>query len=328
VHLPDLLAITHYLAAVRSQVLEALAIAPLADQERLWRFLLQHESQHCETIAIVLAIARQPDSTPTRWSAASSPLPCPADTIQIPAGPFDCGNNDLNALDNESPGHTVELADYWIDRTPVTCGDYWQFMAAAGYQTPDWWSPAGWAWQQTAQVSRPRYWPDTPDWAAHPVCGVSGYEAAAYARFVGKRLPTEWEWEKAARWQSQAAKSPPFPWGDEFPKAHHCNHGQAIGQTTPVDRYAQFASPSGCVDMLGNVWEWTSSPFAGYPGFVPHPYPGYSQIYFDGQHQVLRGGSWATRPWALRSTFRNWYHPWVREIFAGFRCATSFKPGD
>ncbi len=326
VHLPDLPTITDYLAAVRSQVLDYLAIAPLEEQERLWRFLLQHESQHCETVAIVLAIARHP--VPVLTHPAAAPPSRSNDAIHIPAGPFNCGNDDLDALDNESPRHSQWLEDYWLDRTPVTCGDYWHFMAADGYQTPDWWSPAGWEWQQTARVRCPRYWPTTSDWAAHPVCGVSGYEAEAYARFVGKRLPTEWEWEKAARWHPQQPGSRTFPWGEAFPDDSHCNHGQTIGHTTPVDRYAQFASPSGCVDLLGNVWEWTSSTFAGYPGFVPDPYPGYSQIYFDGQHWVLRGGSWATRPWALRSSFRNWYHPWVREIFAGFRCASSRPPQD
>lgn len=334
VHLPDLATLQQYLAAVRSQVFEVLEIAPLAEQERLWRFLLQHESQHCETVAIILAIARNPvsalsplDSPHLASSLPPTGKPIAADAIHIPAGPFDCGNDNSDALDNESPSHSQWLEDYWIDRAPVTCGDYWHFIAAGGYQTSDWWSEAGWDWQQTAQIQGPRYWPVTSDWASHPVCGVSGYEAAAYARFVGKRLPTEWEWEKAARWHPQQHGSQPFPWGEDFPDDFHCNHGQAIGHTTPVERYAQFASPAGCIDMLGNVWEWTSSPFSGYPGFVPDPYPGYSQVYFDGQHWVLRGGSWATRPWALRSSFRNWYHPWVREIFAGFRCVSSQPPG-
>jgi formylglycine-generating enzyme required for sulfatase activity len=100
-----------------------------------------------------------------------------------------------------------------------------------------------------------------------------------------------------------------------------CNHNHLVGQTTPVNHYPSGKSPSGCYDMLGNVWEWTSSWFNGYDGFEHYPYRGYSQAYFDNQHRVLRGGSWATRSWAMRSTFRNWYHPHVREVLAGFRCA-------
>jgi gamma-glutamyl hercynylcysteine S-oxide synthase len=332
VHLPNLETVKAYLATVRSQVLDYLAIAPIIEQERLWRFLLQHESQHCETVAIVLALANRETVRPVQPVFPAQQSTPDRGLIHIPAGAFDCGHDDVDALDNESPRHAVWLEDYWIDRYPVTCAEYRQFIAAGGYAQARWWSAAGWAWQQSAQVTQPLYWSEDAAWANHPVCGVSAYEAEAYARFVGKRLPTEWEWEKAARWSPPTAAalspSPIFPWGDGFPEAHHCNHAHAIGHTTPVDAYAQFPSPAGCIDMLGNVWEWTASQFAAYPGFVPDPYPGYSQVYFDGQHWVLRGGSWATRPWALRSAFRNWYYPQVREIFAGFRCASSVKIGD
>jgi formylglycine-generating enzyme required for sulfatase activity len=150
---------------------------------------------------------------------------------------------------------------------------------------------------------------------------VNWYEADAYARFVGKRLPTEAEWEKAARWNPQTGHGTTYPWGDALPTAQHCNHDHWIGHTTPVDAYPAGQSAVGCYDLLGNVWEWTSSPFQGYLGFKPYPYAGYSQAYFDGQHKVLRGSSWTTRPWTLRSTFRNWYHPHVRQVLAGFRCA-------
>ncbi|NEO26333.1 MAG: SUMF1/EgtB/PvdO family nonheme iron enzyme, partial [Kamptonema sp. SIO4C4] len=179
----------------------------------------------------------------------------------------------------------------------------------------------GWHWLQENPVSQPLYWCDAPEWEEHPVCGVSWYEAEAYANFVGKRLPTEAEWEKAACWHPEQGNNWLYPWGNAAPTTQCCNHNTMVGHTTPVNAYPGGQSPSGCWDMLGNVWEWTNSWFAGYSGFQYFPYKGYSQVYFDGQHRVLRGGSWATRPWAIRSSFRNWYHPWVRQLFVGFRCA-------
>ncbi|MGI0487521.1 SUMF1/EgtB/PvdO family nonheme iron enzyme [Pantanalinema rosaneae CENA516] len=339
--LPSLAEVQQYLATIRSQVFNYLEIAPLEQQERLWRWLLQHESQHCETIAIVLALLRggggdrgdgkrydsllslsSSSSLSSLPSSPSPPIPpLLTDMICIPAGKFQQGNEAIEALDNERSRHWLELPTYWIDRYPVTCGQYRQFMQAGGYQDQHWWSSAGWQWLQAQRVSQPLYWSNDPQHDRHPVCGVSWYEAEAYARFVRKRLPTEAEWEKAAGWQPIAEQPMTYPWGDQPPTDQHCNHHHAIGQTTPVDAYPQGKSAYGGYDFLGNVWEWTASWFAGYPNFDPYPYRGYSQAYFDGQHRVLRGGSWATRPWALRSTFRNWYYPHVREVFAGFRCA-------
>ena len=158
-----------------------------------------------------------------------------------------------------------------------------------------------------------------------PVCGVSWYEADAYARFIGKRLPTEAEWEKATSWNVVTEQQHTYPWGQEAPNPHRCNHNNLIGQTTPVNAYPMGQSAYGCYDMLGNVWEWTATWFDAYAGFVAYPYRGYSQAYFDGQHRVLKGGSWATPPWAMRSSFRNWYYPGIRQILAGFRCAVSRK---
>ncbi|MBD2074689.1 ergothioneine biosynthesis protein EgtB [Phormidium sp. FACHB-592] len=370
VYLPDLAEVQTYLSAVRKATFAYLETAPLDEQERLWRWLLQHESQHGETIAIVLAlikrqkaegkrqkveesgqpsalrpqllaISRQsktqnlelktvpstslPLSLPTPYSRSAersrrSPLPTPQ--ICIPAGSFECGNASLEALDNERPVHRVSVETYWIDRAPVTCKQYQAFMSAGGYQEQRWWSEEGWAWLQSAQVIQPLYWSDAPDRANHPVCGVSWYEADAYARFVGKRLPTEAEWEKAASWNPIVKQRQTYPWGEAVPSEHDCNCNHAVGQTTPVGAYPAGTSPFGCEDLLGNVWEWTNSWFDRYTGFEAYPYRGYSEAYFDGQHRILKGGSWATQPSSLRCAFRNWYHPHVREIFAGFRCVS------
>jgi ergothioneine biosynthesis protein EgtB len=306
VHLPPLTDVQDYLKIVRSQVFDYLETAPIELQERLWHFVLQHESQHYETIAIVLELQKlarkrktdrgkgkklehrnrktteliQEPKYTTLAVSISSCLPSLPNMLYIPAGTFQQGSHSIEALDNERPSHAVYLDAYWIDPAPVACGQYRIFMEAGGYHNSAWWSADGWQWLQTAQITAPLYWSDDLAWDAHPVYGVNWYEADAYARFVGKRLPTEAEWEKAVQTHSR------------------------------------------CWDMLGTVWEWTSSWFTGYPAFEPFPYRGYSQAYFDQQHRVLRGGSWATHPWILRSTFRNWYHLHVREVFAGFRCAS------
>jgi gamma-glutamyl hercynylcysteine S-oxide synthase len=318
IHLPPLADVLDYLAIVRSKVFNYLQIAPLDQQERLWRWILQHESQHCETIAIVLALQKRdqkPHSKPKTQNSKPKTLP---PMLPIPAGVFEQGNESLDALDNERPAHQVYLETYWIDRHPVTCGEYRSFMQANGYHESRWWTVEGWQWLQHNPVTQPLYWTDDPIYDYHPVCGVSWYEADAYARFVGKRLPTESEWEKAASWNPKTQTRSLYPWGNQFPDATRGNHSHLLGMTSPIDRYPQ--SPSGCHDLLGNVWEWTNSWFDRYSGFEGYPYPGYSQTYFDGTHRVLKGGSWATRPWTLRCAFRNWYQPHVREIFAGFRC--------
>lgn len=338
--LPPLAEIKEYLKAIRERVFARLETLDLAQEERLWRWLLQHESQHTETIAFVLQLQRWHAQAPVgaswqlpnarRANFTVNPAPnllntgvganLDAETICIKAGKFEQGSNSIDALDNERSLHLVHLDTYYIDRYPVTCGQYRTFIEARGYQNSTWWSDAGWRWLQTEGVTKPLYWSDDTRWDDRPVCGVSWYEAEAYAQFVGKRLPTEAEWEKAASWDAAAKCRRTYPWGEDPPTEKHCNHDNAISQTTPVDTYAAGQSAYGCYDMLGNVWEWTTTLFDGYQGFASYPYPGYSQVYFDGQHYVLKGGSWATRPWALRSSFRNWYHPGVRQILAGFRC--------
>ncbi len=333
VKLPNFEVVCHYLNTVRQEVLSVLETVDLDQQERLWRWLIQHESQHGETIAFVLQLQRwreessQEDKGTRRQGDKgnlhqSSP-PYLDETVEIPLGYFEQGNDSIDAMDNELPVHQVYLDTYWIDRYPVTCGQYRVFVAAGGYQSPRWWSEDGWKWLFSQQIKQPLYWSDDTQWDDRPVCGVSWYEAEAYARFVGKRLPTEAEWEKAASWDVAKSDRRTYPWGEATPDIKNCNHNNFIGETTPVNAYPNGQSAYGCYDMLGNVWEWTASVFDGYEGFLSYPYPGYSKVYFDGQHQVLKGGSWATRPWALRSSFRNWYHPGVRQILAGFRCANS-----
>jgi gamma-glutamyl hercynylcysteine S-oxide synthase len=156
---------------------------------------------------------------------------------------------------------------------------------------------------------------------SHPVSHVCYYEAEAYARSRGKRLPTETEWEAAASWDPKTQRGREYPWGDEPVSSKLANVDQLTFGTAPLGSYSANVSPIGCYGMIGDVWEWTSSDFAPYPGFQSFPYPEYSQAFFGNEYKVLRGGSWATRPGAIRNSFRNWDYPIRRQIFSGFRCA-------
>jgi iron(II)-dependent oxidoreductase len=157
--------------------------------------------------------------------------------------------------------------------------------------------------------------------ADEPVQHVCWYEADAYARWRGRRLPTEAEWEKAASWDPVSGRKRRYPWGDAPPDAARANVGQRHGRPAPVGAYPSGASAYGCMQLLGDVWEWTASDFTGYPGFRWFPYREYSEVFHGPEHKVLRGGSWATHPAAVRTTFRNWDYPIRRQIFAGFRTA-------
>lgn len=328
-NLPSLTELLVFTQEIRDRTLAYLNTAPLDNTHRLWRWLIQHESQHAETATLLLEIHRWPHKvTYSPTLAADLALdahPLSPEMVYIPAGEVILGNEHDDALDNERPQHLRYTDAFFIDRTPVTVHAFRTFMEAGGYQNQEFWTPQGWQWRQAYGITQPRYWRDAPGWEAHPVCGVSLYEAQAYARFVNKRLPTEAEWEKAARGLATRDRpnpkiSPLYPWGSPEIDHRYSNFGSAIGHTTPVSHHPLGASNTGCLDLLGNVWEWTATTFQDYPGFQAYPYRGYSQAYFDHAHWVLRGGSWATRRWALRSTFRNWYHPHVREVFAGFRC--------
>ena len=226
-NLPSLSVIHDYLNLVRTKVFTYLETAPLDQQERLWSFLIQHESQHSEIIAFVLQLQRWhfQERHQEMWVKNTGENPQPgiqlqAEMIEIPAGEFEMGNDSIDALDNERLRHRVYLDTYWIDRYPVTCKEYRMFIEAGGYQNSKWWSAQGWQWLQEHPVAQPLYWSDATTWDNHPVCGISYYEAEAYARFVGKQLPTEAQWEKAASWDTATRRFQTYPWGDAEPNAH------------------------------------------------------------------------------------------------------------
>ncbi len=242
---------------------------------------------------------------------------------------------DTWAYDNERPAHVVDLPAFRIDAGPVTNGRYLEFVIDGGYDQPHLWAAEGWSWREANDVRHPQFWvPEGRDWSRlrfgfredlpleEPVQHVCWYEADAFARWAGKRLPTEAEWEKAASW-TPAGEKRRYPWGDDPPTAGTANLGGGLYRPAPVGAYPDGASAYGCHQMVGDVWEWTASDFEPYPGFASFPYREYSEVFFGPSYKVLRGGSWATSPVAVRTTFRNWDYPVRRQIFSGFRCARS-----
>jgi len=233
--------------------------------------------------------------------------------ILVPAGPFWMGS-ETGRMD-ERPRHRVELDAYLIDAYEVTNTRYALFVEAGGYSTPSLWSPSGWAWKNRLHVSLPAHWAN-PMWnePMQPVVGVSWFEAEAFCRYVGKRLPTEAEWEKAARGDDERA----FPWGNEW-DASRTNGPPDGSVTVRVGSYPTGVSPNGVHDMAGNVWEWVvdwyeSDYYARSPERNPPGPP-------SGRARVLRGGAWGYSPVNLRASARYAAGPGTRSPDIGFRCA-------
>ena len=335
-----------YVAEVRDKALDALEHTPLTGRRLVehgfaFGMIVQHEQQHDETM---LATHQLRAGAPVlHASAPPAGRSLAAREVLVPGGPFTMGTStEPWALDNERPAHVVEVPAFVIDAAAVTNGEYAEFIAAGGYDDQRWWSDVGWAHRVSAGLTAPEFWErdGSGEWyrrrfgvvervpADEPVVHVCFHEAEAYARWAGKRLPTEAEWEKAARYDPTTGRSRRFPWGDEEPTAEHANLGQRHLQPAAAGAFPLGASPLGVQQLVGDVWEWTSSGWHPYPGFEVFPYPEYSQVFFGGDYRVLRGGSFGTDPAAIRSTFRNWDHPIRRQIFSGFRCARDVSPAE
>lgn len=316
---------------VRARVLDRLASDDFTRPDGLRRdgfvygMVIQHEHQHDETMLATIQLMGTGLMHPGAALDASEPNPGPRTvdpyaTCAVEGGLVLLGTDDEPwAYDNERPAHEVEIAPFCIDRYPVSNGRYAEFIADGGYTERRWWSEAGWAWRAEAGLEHPQFWraegggtwsrlrfgrrEDLP--LDEPVQHVCWYEADAFARWAGARLPTEVEWETAATGTVPT----------------EANLGQRRWAPSPIGSRPGTASRYGCEQMLGDVWEWTATAFTGYPGFRAFPYREYSEVFFGPDYRVLRGGSWASDPVAVRTTFRNWDFPIRRQIFAGFRCA-------
>jgi iron(II)-dependent oxidoreductase len=298
-----------YLADVRERTLEVLDEVeigrevedPLMRDGFIYEMLIAHEQQHNETMLQLLQMVDgyEPvriDPAPVKEAVTSGP-----DMVLVDGGQYTIGAAGTGfAYDNERQRHTVELAPFELDRTLVTNGAYIQFMKETGAEPPLYWeADGGGGWFRTSMGRR------EPVEPGHPVIHVSWVEAEAFARWAGKRLPSEQEWEAAC-----AGADP-----------DRANLDQRAFGTAPSAAYGDSPAACGAVQMFGDAWEWTSSSFYAYPGFEAFPYGEYSEVFFGDEYRVLRGGSWATRRDTIRPSFRNWDLPQRRQIFAGIRCA-------
>jgi gamma-glutamyl hercynylcysteine S-oxide synthase len=291
-----------YMDEVRGRALGALE--RIDEPDSIWDMIVQHEQQHNETMLQTLQLAAAGTFAPERRHGRNGGAA--RGTVEIEAGPFAIGADAAGfTYDNERPRHEVEISAFRIDRAPVTNGDFLAFVEDGGYRRRELWSEEGWAFREREGWRRPLYWTregrerrferTEPLQAERPAMHVSWFEADAYARWRGARLPTEREWEKAA-----------------------VTLGAGHGSLDQLDFGPGPAGP-----FVGDCWEWTASDFEGYPGFRAHPYREYSEVFFGTDYKVLRGASWATRPRVARETFRNWDYPQRRQIFCGFRLAWS-----
>ena len=334
-----------YIDEVRGDALEILRrvhldpSAPLVHNGYVFRMVIQHEAQHQETILQALDMRDDlaPYPSAGRHPVAATRAVDDTERVVIPGGPFLLGTDDTTeAYDNERPQQTVELDTFAIDRFPVTNRRYAEFVESGGYELAELWTGDGWDWRTDIDYDSPQGWTRKVGggWLvrrfghvldldpAEPVQHVSFHEAEAFARFAGGRLPTEAEWEKSASWGPQAFTPSIYPWGSGAPLAELANVGHSGWEPAPVGAYPAGASAYGVEQLLGDVYEWTSSPFVGYPGYTSFPYPEYSEVFFeDSEFRVLRGASWATSTDVTRNTFRNWDYRIRRQIFSGIRLA-------
>jgi ergothioneine biosynthesis protein EgtB len=307
---------------------------------------IEHRLMHVETLAYMLhQLPFQMKLSPGRQRNLRdlSGVMIEPDTVAVPAGVVMLGlsrDSQTFGWDNEFEAHRAEVPGFTIDKYKVTNGQYLEFIAAGGYEKREFWSGDDWDWKTEKQISHPLFWreegdqwryitmfdelPLPLDWPVY----VSQAEASAYARWAGKRLPTEPEWQHAAYGSKDKNNDPrPYPWGDEAPEnasgKRFGNFDLQNWDPTPVNAFPEGKSAFGVHDMLGNGWEWTSSVFGPFPGFKPFPfYKGYSADFFDGRHFVMKGGSARTAACMLRRTFRNWFQAHYQYVYAGFRCVS------
>ena len=339
---PSLQAVRDYVATIRAALDDKLGSGVLEAGSRdgfrlatLLNVAVEHRLMHAETLAYMLhqlPLERKVRQSDTPLKATS---PVVQRMVKVPAGMATLGlrrDSENFGWDNEFEAHTVNVPAFEIDQYKVTNRQWLEFIAAGGYEARSLWSEADWNWKAANEISHPAFWKQAggdwlyrtmfdeislpPDWPVY----VSQAEAAAYARWAGKSLPTEAEWHRAAYGAVNESERE-YPWGSAAPDSKFGNFDFARWDPAPVNAYPEGASAFGAHGMVGNGWEWTSTVFGPFPGFEPFPfYRGYSADFFDGKHFVMKGGSARTAACMLRPTFRNWFQPHYQYVYAGFRC--------
>jgi ergothioneine biosynthesis protein EgtB len=349
---PKISAVQDYVGKIRA-VLDVKLADALADSElptsdgfslsTLLSVAIEHRLMHAETLAYMLH--QLPLDRKVMQSEFLTSVTSPVDhgTVDIPAGEVTLGlprRSGSFGWDNEYEAHTVSVPSFAIDKYKVTNRQYLEFVNAGGYETRAFWSDGDddedWNWKSAQGISHPAFWkrkndaaqwqyrtmfdevPLPPDWPVY----VSQAEAKAYARWAGRSLPTEAEWQRAA-YATTHGDERAYPWGEQVPDATLGNFDFARWSPAPVNAFPEGRSAFGVHGMLGDGWEWTSTEFAPFPGFEPFPfYRGYSADFFDGKHFVLKGGSARTAACMLRRTFRNWFQAHYQFAYTGFRCVS------
>lgn len=305
---------------------------------------IEHRLMHAETIAYLLHNMPIERKNP-RVEKFAHPRPSPTPRqVTIPAGVATLGQlpGDPRRFgwDNEFETQQTQVPSFSIDAFPMTNGEYLKFVRAGGYQNAKLWKPEDWEWRRKERIEHPHFWvlrsssqatdPDA-QWEYRGMFGmiplplaspvyVSHAEASAFAKWSGKKLPSEAQWHRAAYGTPEGIERE-YPWGDSAPAANHGNFHHTLWDPAPVDSHPEGASAFGVFDLLGNGWEWTSTVFGPLPGFEQFPfYPGYSANFFDGKHFVMKGGSPRTDACMLRRSFRNWFQPHYPYVYATFRC--------
>ncbi len=342
---PSVAEVMRYNAAARSEIDAFLESGQIEQDEgsstisgeTLLQVAIEHRLMHAETLAYLFHRLPYSQKHSQHQPAVSTPAPHP-EMISIPAGSATLGLSrqqpDAFGWDNEFASHQVDVPEFLIDKFMVTNGEFLQFVLAGGYEDRKLWKEPDWQWIQSQQIRHPAFWlnhgsvwtwrgmfEDVPlplDWPVY----VSHAEARAYARWANKSLPSEAQWHRAAYGDASGTERA-YPWGADERFAGKGNFNFFRWDPSPVNAFAENVSAFGVADQLGNGWEWTSSEFAPFAGFVPFTfYPGYSANFFDGQHYLLKGGSARTGAPLLRRSFRNWFQPHYQYVYAGFRCAS------
>ena len=332
---PTLEQVLGYFDVINQRVGEFIASHRLdAEQARLITTGFHHECQHQELLAYDLQHLLAEQYMPVKRAEPPRAASVRQESIPIESSMYDMGYEGKEfCYDVELPVHRIYLEKYEIDSLPVTNKEYMKFVEDGGYHNYRYWLADGWDKLRENEWECPMYWEKidgtwhTADFAGRrrinpdePVCHVSYYEASAYCKWANKRLPSEGEWEKAALWNDKKRKKMIFPWGDGAPTNKTANLLEShLWKCSEVGSYPDGKSPAGCHQMIGDVWEWTSSEFVGYPGFVSG-FEEYNDKWFTNQ-KVLRGGSFGTPAMSIRGSYRNFFRLDERWMFCGFRCA-------
>jgi ergothioneine biosynthesis protein EgtB len=344
---PLLEEIRRYVSRVRTSLDEGLGAAFSFGAEAkeegsrasmLMNAAIEHRLMHAETLAYMLhrLPLERKRRAPVAPALASRPV-IPT-MLEIPAGSVTLGRSRGDSSpfgwDNEYEGHHVAVPAFAIDRYMVSNGQFLKFVAVGGYESRAFWTQDDWKWKAENGITHPAFWkrigkrwylrvmfgelPLPLDWPVY----VSHAEASAFARWAGKSLPTEAQWQRAAYGTPRGSERV-YPWGSQAPDSASGNFDFHRWDPAPLSAFPENRSAFGVSGMLGNGWEWTASVFTPFPGFKPFEfYPGYSADFFDGRHYVAKGGSPRTAACLLRRSFRNWFQPHYPYVYAGFRCVS------